>query len=115
MKVIQSHLGEGGEAQAKSIVRRSMCKDPEVVEGQELFRETERQSEGWVIHMMWSGQITQGLLDFSAGCYPLSSKGHLVILQGHIQVISGFYTLQTILQLAFWKLYCCEFVSISGE
>lgn len=49
LRVIRNHLGEGGEAQAKSIVHRSMCKDPEVDEAQELFRETERQSEGWVI------------------------------------------------------------------
>lgn len=32
----------------------------------------------------------------------------------HIQDVSDFYTLQIIWQLV-WKLYCCAFVSMSGE
>lgn len=56
----------------------------------------------------------QGLVDSSAGCSDLLSPGYLVILQVHIQVVSGFYTLQTILQLVFWKSHC-SFVGVSGE
>lgn len=78
-------------------------------EGVEWFWGTGR-VKGDTVEAVGADQV--GHFVFSAGFFALSFKGHLVILLAHIPIVSGFSTLKTIPQLVFWKLHCCEFVSL---
>lgn len=104
-------MKKGG--QGKGIAHRSVCKDPGVDAGSRGSGKLKGRVKDDTGEAVGAGHA--GPCRFLSWVFYPFIPGYLVILQVHIQVVSGFYTLQTILQLVFWKSHCCAFVSVSGQ